>query len=69
MSIIYLLLPLALLLGFGFLMAFIQASYSGQYDDLETPAHRILFDEESQSLKRTKKMTEGTTSERGTHVV
>lgn len=46
MSIIYVLLPIALLLGFGFLAAFIMSSNSGQYDDLDTPAHRILLDDE-----------------------
>lgn len=43
MSIVYLLLPIALLLGFGFLTAFILGASRGQYDDLETPAHRILL--------------------------
>lgn len=47
MSIIYLMLPIALLLGFGFLAAFIKMSADGQYDDLDTPAHRILIDDES----------------------
>jgi cbb3-type cytochrome oxidase maturation protein len=46
MSVVYILLPLALLLGFGFLTAFLHASFVGQYDDLETPAHRILLDDE-----------------------
>ncbi len=46
MNIIYILLPIALLLGLGFLAAFIRVAMSGQYDDLDTPAHRILLDEE-----------------------
>ena len=46
MNIIYLLLPLSLFLGGGALIWFILALRSGQFDDLETPAHRILFDEE-----------------------
>lgn len=46
MSIVTLLLPVALLLGFGFLIAFIVSTLGGQYDDLETPAHRVLLDEE-----------------------
>jgi cbb3-type cytochrome oxidase maturation protein len=37
--------PFALLLGLGFITAFILAAYSGQYDDLETPAHKILTDD------------------------
>lgn len=43
MSILYLFLPLALLFGFGFLGAFIWLAAQGQYDDLETPAHRVLL--------------------------
>lgn len=43
MNIILLLLPVALCLGGGFLVAFIWGASEGQFDDLETPAHRILL--------------------------
>ena len=46
MKIIFILLPIALLLGGGFLFAFFWMVGRGEYDDLETPAHRILIDEE-----------------------
>lgn len=46
MSIIYFLLPLALLLGFGFAASFLKMVLQGQYDELETPAHRILLEDE-----------------------
>jgi cbb3-type cytochrome oxidase maturation protein len=46
MSVIYLMLPIALLLGFGFLVAFIRSAAQGQYDDLDTPAHRILIEDQ-----------------------
>lgn len=46
MNIIYFLLPLALGLGLGFMVAFIFSSKNGQFDDLETPAHRMLLDDE-----------------------
>lgn len=49
MSIISILLPLALLLGFGFLAAFIFGASQGQYDDLETPAHRILLPDSNET--------------------
>jgi cbb3-type cytochrome oxidase maturation protein len=39
-------IPLALLLAAGFVYAFIRAIEGGQFDDLSTPAHRILHDEE-----------------------
>lgn len=46
MNIVYFLLPMALLLGGSFAVAFAYFSWRGQFDDLETPAHRILIDEE-----------------------
>lgn len=51
MNIIYLLLPLALLLGLVFLIAFIRSGMSGQFDDLDTPSHRILLDDEPTDRK------------------
>lgn len=47
MNIVYVLAPLALLLGSCFAIAYIVATRKGQFDDLETPPHRILFDDES----------------------
>jgi cbb3-type cytochrome oxidase maturation protein len=47
LNIIYFLLPIALALGFFFTASFIFASRKGQFDDLETPAHRILLDDET----------------------
>ncbi len=47
MNIVYFLLPLALSLGSVFVVGFVLAARGGQYDDLETPAHRILIDDES----------------------
>ena len=45
MNVLILMIPMALVLGFGFVLAFIWATNKGQFDDLETPAHRILNDE------------------------
>jgi cbb3-type cytochrome oxidase maturation protein len=47
MKIVFMMLPVALLLGFGFLAAFIWLTFNGQFDDLETPAHRILIEDDS----------------------
>jgi cbb3-type cytochrome oxidase maturation protein len=47
MSVIYLLLPLALGLGAVFAVGFLRMVSQGQYDELETPAHRILLDDEA----------------------
>lgn len=45
MSVLYLVLPLALLLVGGAVLAFIWSARSGQMDDLETPAMRVLHDD------------------------
>lgn len=45
MSVIFILLPLALLLAGISLAAFVRAVKRGEYDDLETPAVRMLFDD------------------------
>lgn len=42
----FLLMPLALIFSIGFLVAFQWANRQGQFDDLETPKHRMLIDEE-----------------------
>jgi len=43
---IFVLLPLALLIAAIALGLFLWAARSGQFDDLDTPAVRILFDDE-----------------------
>jgi cbb3-type cytochrome oxidase maturation protein len=48
-SVIYVLLPVALILAGVAVYAFIRAARSGQFDDLETPAHRILHDDEEET--------------------
>ncbi|MDX1529934.1 MAG: cbb3-type cytochrome oxidase assembly protein CcoS [Rhodothermales bacterium] len=47
MSVLYLLVPLALLLAGAGVLAFRWAVRSGQFDDVETPALRILLDDEA----------------------
>jgi cbb3-type cytochrome oxidase maturation protein len=51
MNIFYLLIGVSLLAALIFLAAFIWAVKSGQYDDNETPAIRMLFDDESPEEK------------------
>lgn len=46
MSVIYVALPIALLLGAAGMVACIRCIYAGQYEDLETPPIRILIDDE-----------------------
>ena len=46
MSMVFVLLPLSIILGGGALVLFLWALRNGQFDDLETSAHRILFEDE-----------------------
>jgi cbb3-type cytochrome oxidase maturation protein len=48
MSGILYLIPIALLLGLIGLAAFLWALKSGQYDDLDGAAQRLLFDDEDE---------------------
>ena len=46
MEILFILIPIAIiLLGFA-IWAFFWSVNTGQYDDLESPAHSILFDDD-----------------------
>ena len=47
MSILYLLIPLALLLLGAAVWAFFWAVGSGQFDDLDTPAIRVIMDDDT----------------------
>jgi cbb3-type cytochrome oxidase maturation protein len=47
MSVIAVLIVISLLIAFGFLIAFLWAVKSGQYNDTYTPSIRILFDEDN----------------------
>lgn len=46
MSVIYLVLPLALAIVLVAVIAFVWAARRGQYDDLDTPAIRAVFDDD-----------------------
>ncbi len=52
MEILYLLIPLAILLVLLFAAIFMWAVKSGQFDDLEGPAHAILMDEDELETAR-----------------
>lgn len=47
MEVIYLLIPIALLIAVIIAVFFFWAIKSGQFDDLEGPAHRILMDKDN----------------------
>ncbi len=47
MESLYLLIPLSIVLAFGFGAIFWWASRAGQFDDLEGPGHRVLMDDDT----------------------
>ncbi len=47
MSVLYLVIPIALVLAGTGLAAFLWAVRRGQFDDLDTPAVRMLFDDDT----------------------
>lgn len=46
MSVIFLVLPLALVVVAAAVVAFVWATRRGQFDDLDTPALRMLHDDD-----------------------
>ena len=47
MEILFLLIPLSVVLAFAIGVTFWWSVASGQFDDLEGPAHRIVVDDDS----------------------
>lgn len=54
MEIIFVLLAISICLALFFLISFIWAAKSGQFDDTYGPAYRILFDEEDHAQEKIK---------------
>jgi cbb3-type cytochrome oxidase maturation protein len=46
MSVLYLMLPMALVIAGFFVWVFIRSVRGGQFDDLDTPPIRAIFDED-----------------------
>ena len=51
MSVLYIAIPVALFIALIAIVAFVVQVRSGQFDDLETPARRILFDDLGKKAK------------------
>ena len=49
MSVLYIAIPVALVVALIAVIAFVAQVRNGQYDDLETPARRMLFDDVDKS--------------------
>lgn len=52
MEILYVLIPIAVLVMAVAIAALVWAVRSGQFDDLEGPAHRILMDDDDPRIPR-----------------
>ncbi|PJZ52562.1 cbb3-type cytochrome oxidase assembly protein CcoS [Leptospira adleri] len=48
MNALYLTIPLAMLIALGALVVFFWSLKSGQYEDIEGPKYRMLFDDEDE---------------------
>ncbi|MUU78195.1 cbb3-type cytochrome oxidase assembly protein CcoS [Winogradskyella endarachnes] len=57
MSVIYILLSVSVVVGVTFLVIFLLAVRSGQYDDDYTPSVRMLFEDELVKENNTSKQT------------
>jgi len=64
MSVIYVLLPVAVLFAAGALYLFIRSVRRGQFDDLDTPAIRMLHDDEGREHGEPRDDGEGDRPER-----
>jgi cbb3-type cytochrome oxidase maturation protein len=52
MKVIYGLIPLMIVLGLAGVAVFFWAARSGQFEDMEGEAHRILMDEDLTSIEK-----------------
>jgi cbb3-type cytochrome oxidase maturation protein len=52
MTALYITIPLAMLIAIFALMVFLISMKNGQYEDIEGPKYRILFDEEFTNKKK-----------------
>ncbi len=57
MGVVPLLVVCSIIVAGGFLVAFIYASRKGQYDDMETPSIRMVFDDVTTENSKTHSTT------------
>lgn len=65
MSVLFIMIPAALLLAAIGIIAFVLAAKSGQFDDLDTPALRAVFDDEDKPAQ-TKRVSDQTEDDKET---
>ncbi len=67
MDVLVYLIPIALVLGIGALAVFLWTLKSGQYDDMEGAANRILFEDDDHPLPSEDQEKPGKKKSRTTH--
>ena len=65
MNILFIIIPLSILLVIGIIAAFLWAVRSGQFDDMEGPAYRILMDD-GKPIEADDKQDDDTTKSKNT---
>lgn len=55
MSILFLLIIFSVAMAVVFLIAFVISARSGQFDDTNSPAHRILFEDRQPGIQQNDK--------------
>lgn len=58
MSVIFLIVPVAFFIAAAAVMAFVWSVKSGQLDDMDTPAVRMLFDDDESPVQNESLQTE-----------
>lgn len=64
MSVIFIVVPLAALVVLAAVIAFVASARGGQFDDLDTPAVRILHDDPAPGARTDVRTSPPTTSRR-----
>ncbi len=59
MSLLYIVLPLAVVIAVAAVRAFLWAAKSGRFDDLHAPGVHALFDDEDSLVERTPRTKAG----------
>ena len=66
MEILYLLIPLSMLLVAVIVWLFLWAVRSGQFDDMEGPAHQILMDDDGPEIGQATETTDDSAAQETT---
>jgi cbb3-type cytochrome oxidase maturation protein len=66
MEILYLLIPLSMLLVAVIVWLFLWAVRSGQFDDMEGPAHQILMDDDGPVIGQETETTDESSAQKTT---